>query len=97
METNNNNELRLQAIDRAIERAMYNHLYKSIADTIHAIIAINDISIDNYPLPVINYIHSILSINLVTIPCMISVFEILITYDCVSPILIENIRKEMNI
>ena len=93
METNNNNELRLQAIDRA----MYNHLYKSIADTIHAIMAINDISIDNHPLPVINYIHSILSINLVTIPCMRKVFEILITYDGISPTLIESIRKEMNI
>ena len=93
METDNNNELRLQAIDRA----MYNHLYKSIADTIPAIIAINDISIDDYPLPVINYIHSILSINLVAIPSMISVFKILITYDGISPILIENIRKEMNI
>ena len=93
METNNNNELRLQAI----QNAMYKHLYKSIADTIHAILVINDISIDNHPLPVINYIHSILSINLVTIPCMISVFKILITYDGISPILIGNIRREMNI
>ena len=93
METDNNNELRLQAI----RNAMYKHLYKSIADTIHAIIVMNDISIDNYPLPVINYIHSILSIDLVTGPCMISVFKILITYDDISPILIENIRKHMNI
>lgn len=92
METNNNNELR-----QAIERAMYNILYKSIADTIQAIIAINDICIDNHPLPVINYIHSILSINLVTIPCMRKVFEILIIYDGISPTLIDNIRKEMNI
>ena len=93
METNNNNELMLQAI----QNAMYKHLYKSIADTIQAIIAINDIFIDNHPLPVINYIHSIISINLVTIPCMKEVFKILITYDGISPILIENIRQEMNI
>ena len=93
METNNNNELRLQVI----QNAMYKHLYKSIADTIQVIIAINDISIDNHPLPVINYIHSILSINLVSIPCMKEVFKILITYDGISLILIENIRKEMNI
>ena len=93
METNKNNELRLQAIDRA----MYNHLYKSIADTICAIIAINDISIDNHPLPVINYIHSILSINLVTIPCMKEVFKILESNIVASHVLIEQIRKEMNI
>lgn len=93
METDNNNELILQAI----ERAMYNHLYKSIADTIQTIIAINDICIDNHPLPVINYIYSILSINLVTIPCMRKVFNILITYDGISPIIIEKIRKEMHI
>lgn len=92
MEANNNNELR-----QSIERTMYIILYKSIADTIQAIIAINDICIDNHPLPVVNYIHSILSINLVTIPCMRKVFEILITYDGISPTLIDNIRKEMNI
>ena len=92
METDNNNELR-----QSIERTMYILLYKSIADTIQGIIAINDICIDNHPLPVVNYIHSILSINLVTIPCMRKIFEILITYDGISPILIEQIRKEMNI
>lgn len=93
METNNNNELRLQAIDKA----MYELLYKNIAETIVYIIVINDISIDNHPLPVINYIHSILSINLVTIPCMRKVFKILESHDGISPVLITRIRKEMNI
>ena len=93
METNNNNELRLQAI----RNAMYNHLYNHIADTIHAIIVINYMSNDNNPLPVINYIHSILSINLVTIPCMRIVFEKLESKAVSSRVLIEQIRKEMNI
>lgn len=93
METNKNNELRLQAI----QNAMYKNLYKSIANTIHAIIVINDITVENHPLPVINYIHSILSINLVTIPCMREIFKILESDLVGSHILIEQIRKEINI
>ena len=92
METDNNNELRLQVINKYLIK----HLYKSIADTIHAIMAINDISIDNHPLPVINYLYALLSSNTMTKNCLNEILDI-VAVDKDKTELIDIIRQEMNI
>ena len=94
METNNNTKL---SFEQMVKDNAYKQLYESIASTIHMIIMINDITLDIHPLPVINYLHSILSINLITVPQLKKVFEILDLHLHGTPLLIDIIRKEMNI
>lgn len=92
METDNNNELRLQVINKYLIK----HLYTSTADTISIIISVHDITKDIYPTPVINYLYALLSSNTITKNCLNEILDI-VAVDKDKTELIDIIRQEMNI
>jgi len=93
METNNNNELGHELL----YQMAVNSLYKGINDIIISLITIHDLNKDIEPLPIINFLHSLLASNTISIADLDKILDITQSNVYHFDKLITNIRQEMNI